>query len=139
MGNAIAPTRALAYALREKIIPAVFAAEEYQMPDAKAPGAPLYVRETIFEQTAEQYTQHLRRWSFLCEFDIFCSRVDFPSPQRTLEVKADELKTLFDPASVNIEIPGFRVWIDGLPQCQSMDQEEELFRLPLTFTVVVLG
>ena len=135
----IAPTLELAYALRKRIVPAIFAAGEYQQPDADAPKVPLYVRETILEQTAEIYSQGMRRWSFLCEFDIFCDRTTYPSPKRTLQSKADELKEVFDPDGTEIAIPGFRVWVEGLPQCQSMDQEEELFRMPVTFTVVVVG
>lgn len=135
----IAPTSELAYTLRLRVIPAVFATEEYQQPDAKAPNAPLYVRETILEQTAEIYSQGMRRWSFLCEYDLFCNRTVYPSPKRTLQSKADELKAVFDPDGEEIALEGFRVWIDGLPQCQSMDQEGELFRMPVTFTVVVVG
>jgi hypothetical protein len=99
----------------------------------------LYVRETILEETAEQYSQGMRRWSFLVELDIFCDRVAYPSPKRTLESKADEIKLAFDPDGEKLAIDGFRVWIDGLPQCQSMDQEEELYRLPVTFSVVIVG
>jgi hypothetical protein len=135
----IAPTLELAYAIRMRVVPAIFAVEEYQQPDADAPKAPLYVRETILEETAEQYSQGMRRWSFLVELDIFCDRVAYPSPKRTLESKADEIKLAFDPDGEKLAIDGFRVWIDGLPQCQSMDQEEELYRLPVTFSVVIVG
>ena len=135
----IAPTLELAYAVRRRIVPDIFSVEEYQQPDADAPKVPLYVRETILEETAEQYSQGMRRWSFLVELDIFCVRVSYPSPKRTLESKADEIKLAFDPDGEKLAIEGFRVWIDGLPQCQGMDQEEELFRLPVTFSVVIVG
>ena len=135
----IAPTLELAYALRQRIVPAIFAAGEYQQPDADAPKAPLYVRETILEEAAGIYSQGMRRWTFLCKFDIFCDRTTYPSPKRTLQSKADELKIIFDPDGADITIPGFRVWVEGLPQCQSMDQEGELFRMPVTFRVVVVG
>ena len=135
----IAPTLELAYAVRRRVVPAIFAAAEYQQPDADAPKAPLYVRETILEQTAEQYSQGMRRWSFLVELDIFCDRVTYPSPKRTLESKADEIKAAFDPDGEELTIDNFRVWVESLPQCQSMDQEEELFRLPVTFTVEIVG
>ena len=135
----IAPTLELAYAIRRRIVPAIFAVEEYQQPDADAPKAPLYVRETILEETAEQYSQGMRRWSFLVELDIFCDRVTYPSPKRTLEGKANAIKEAFDPDGEELSIDNFRVWVDGLPQCQSMDQEEELFRLPVTFSVVIVG
>ena len=135
----IAPTLELAYAIRRRIVPDIFSVEEYQQPDADAPKAPLYVRETILEETAEQYSQGMRRWSFLVELDIFCDRVSYPSPKRTLEGKADEIKAAFDPDGEKLAIGGFRVWIDGLPQCQGMDQEDELFRMPVTFSVVIVG
>ena len=135
----ISPTLELAYTLRMRIVPAIFEAAEYQQPDADAPKAPLYVRETILEQTAEIYSQGMRRWSFLCEYDIFCNRTVYPSPKRTLEAKAEELKLAFDPDGEKITLSNYRVWVEGLPQCQSMDQEGELFRLPVTFTVVVVG
>lgn len=135
----IAPTLELAYAIRKRIVPTIFGAGEYQQPDGDAPKVPLYVRETILEETAGIYSQGMRRWSFLVELDVFCDKVTFPSPKRTLEAKADELKLAFDPDGEEIAIPNYRVWVDGLPQCQSMDQEEELFRLPVTFKVVVVG
>ena len=135
----IAPTLELTYALRKRIVPGIFGAEEYQQPDADAPKVPLYVRETILEETAGIYSQGMRRWSFLCEFDLFCDKVTFPSPKRTLEAKADELKLAFDPDGEPLSVQGFKVWIKGLPQCQALDQEEELFRLPVTFSVVVVG
>lgn len=135
----IAPTLELAYAVRKRVSPAIFLGEEYQQPDAKAPNAPLYVRETILEETAEQYSQGMRRWSFLVELDIFCNRTVYPIPKQTLESKADEIKLAFDPDGEKLAIDGFRVWVDGLPQCQGMDQEEELYRLPVTFSVVIVG
>lgn len=140
MAAVIPPTLELAYAIRQMLVPEVFAAGEYQQPDSDAPKVPLYVRETILEETAEIYTQSSRRWTYLCEFDIFCSRTTYPSPYRTLQAKADEIKAIFDPdAKKKLSIRNYRVWLAGLPQCQGMDQEEELFRLPVTFTVVVVG
>lgn len=135
----IAPTLELAYAVRRRIIPAVFSAEEYQQPDDDAPGGPLYVRETILEKTAEQYSQGIRRWSFLVELDLFCARVTFPSPKRTLEQKADEIKAAFDPDGEKLAIDGYQVWVEGLPYCGALTQETELFKLPVLFSVVIVG
>lgn len=135
----IAPTLELAYAIRRKIVPGIFAVDEYQQPDGDAPKRPLYVRETILEETAEQYTQGIRRWSFLVELDLFCDRTTYPSPKQTLEAKANALKLAFDPETAEFDLDGYEVWIDGLPQTQSMDQEEELFRMPVTFTIVIVG
>lgn len=139
MSAKIAPTLELAYAVRRRIIPAVFSAEEYQQPDDDAPGAPLYVRETILEKTAEQYTQGIRRWSFLVELDVFCDRVTYPSPKRTLEQKADEIKAAFDPDGEKLVIDGYQVWVEGLPYCGALTKETELFKLPVLFSVVIVG
>lgn len=135
----IAPTLELAYAIRRRIVPDIFLGEEYQQPDAQAPNAPLYVRETILEKTAEQYSQGMRRWSFLVELDIFCNRTVFPSPKQTLERKADELKSAFDPDGEKLSIEGYQVWVESLPYCGSLTQETELFKLPVLFPVVIVG
>jgi hypothetical protein len=135
----ISPTLELAYTVRRRIVPAVFSAEEYQQPDDDAPAAPLYVRETILEKTAAQYTQGIRRWSFLVELDIFCDRVTYPSPKRTLEQKADEIKAAFDPDGEKLVIDGYQVWVEGLPYCGALTQETELFKLPVLFSVVIVG
>lgn len=135
----IAPTLDLAYAVRRRIIPSVFSSAEYQQPDDDAPGAPLYARETILEKTAEQYSQGIRRWSFLVEIDIFCSRATYPAPKRTLEQKADEIKAAFDPDGEKLVIDGYQVWVEGLPYCGALAQETELFKLPVLFTAVIIG
>ena len=107
--------------------------------DARSLYDPLYARETILEKTAEQYSQGIRRWSFLVELDLFCDRVTFPSPKRTLEQKADEIKAAFDPDGEKLVIDGYQVWVEGLPYCGALAQETELFKLPVLFTAVIVG
>jgi hypothetical protein len=60
----------LRYALRSRIIPGIVPVTEFQRQGADAPGAPLYIRETIIEASAGIITQNTEERRFLCEYDM---------------------------------------------------------------------
>lgn len=133
----------LRYALRSRIIPGIVPVSEFQRQGADAPGAPLYIRETIIEASAEIIAQNTEERRFLCEYDLFADKKDILAPVSQLYDLGAKLKAEFSilDKSPDVLLPGWsnvQAWIDSPPAYNSVMEEEDIFELPLIFYVTVI-
>ena len=132
----------LRYALRSRIVPGIVPLTDYQREGFDAPSSPLYIRETIIEASAELFGQNAEERRFLCEYDIFCDKKDL-SPMSQLYALGAKLKKEFSPlehgSAVNLTgWSNVQAYIDTPPAYNAVQQEEEIFELPLIFYVTVI-
>lgn len=135
-------TESLRYTLRSRIVPDIVPASDFQREGADAPGSPLYIRETIIEASAEITSQTSEERRFLCEYDIFCDRKDL-APIAQLYALGAKLKAEFSPLEngADVALPGWsnvQAWIDTPPAYNAIQQEDDIFELPVIFYVTVL-
>lgn len=136
---------ALKLSMRQRIVPEIVPARDYQREWMTAPTASsLYVRETFREDTREENSQTTELLTVLCEYDIFVSNGAFPDPMREASNVASKILSRFyvkDPRRMNIPILGYDEIVHasvaryqyGTPQ-----QETELFELPVLIYVELL-
>lgn len=106
-----------------------------------APTADVYLRETVMEETREQISQSGLKVTALVELDIFVRRGAFPNPLAVASDYAQRIYAEFDPldeGKVTIAIGDGSVgYIQAPPKQESPAQEEELYYLPVLFSVGV--
>lgn len=133
----------LRYALRSRIIPGIVPVTEFQRQGADAPGAPLYIRETVIEASVEPFGQNAEERRFLCEYDIFADKKDILAPVSSLYDLGAKLKAEFSvlDKSPDVLLPGWsnvRAWVDSPPAYNAIQEEADILELPLIFYVTVL-
>ncbi len=135
-------------AVRKRILleDAVVTQGEYQREATKAPDADAYIRETVIFMDAAENFQGSFQNQYLVEFDIFVNRKAYPnSVTAELYRLGAAVCAAFNPRntvkqtlSLTGVAAGVICWIDRLPQYNSVQQEGELFELPVLIYVNVL-
>lgn len=106
-----------------------------------APPADVYLRETVMEEVREQISQSEVKVTALVELDIFVRRGAYPNPLSVASDYADRIFREFDPQDASkwtIAIAdGLVGYIQAPPYQNAPAQEEELYHLPVLFSVGV--
>lgn len=106
-----------------------------------APAADVYLRETVMEETREQISQSGVKVTALVELDIFVRRGAFPNPMAVASDYAQRIYAEFDPldeSKVTLALGDGTVgYIQAPPRQEAPAQEEELYYLPVLFSVGV--
>ena len=106
-----------------------------------APAEDVYIRETVMEETREELFQSGVKVTALVELDIFVRRGAFPNPMAVASDYAERIMQAFDPQveeTATIPLDGGGVgYIQKVPYQNAPQQEQELFMLPVLFSVGV--
>lgn len=107
-----------------------------------APTADVYLRETVMEETREQISQSGVKVTALVELDIFVRRGAFPNPLAVASDYAQRIYAEFDPLDeskvlLSLGDDGGSGYIQAPPNQEAPAQEEELYYLPVLFSVGV--
>lgn len=107
-----------------------------------APAEDVYIRETVMEETREELFQSGVKVTALVELDIFVRRGAFPNPMAVASDYAQRIYAEFDPLDeskvlLSLGDDGGSGYIQAPPRQEAPAQEEELYYLPVLFSVGV--